>query len=215
MKPEQVSKTFVINRNHYNSPIEQISSGNSTSQCEITNLVTNQNYIVGYICSSWKNSSIRKETHKDEEYVFQTSMHKHSMKKLISDVCTKTVLCFNNRIFKEIDGVSVQSSAKYFEKNQEIKQNYARLKNVDTCFCIFLRTSVKRFRRDFFACFRECWTLSCLSITFWDFPNVFFFYNILSLKFSGRFWCDLNVKKTDLVIDTIFPFTCGESNLTF
>ena len=187
MKPEQVSKTFVINRNHYNSPIEQISSGNSTSQCEITNLVTNQNYIVGYICSSWKNSSIRKETHKDEEYVFQTSMHKHSMKKLISDVCTKTVLCFNNRIFKEID----------------------------TCFCIFLRTSVKRFRRDFFACFREYWTLSCLSITFWDFPNVFFFYNILSLKFSGRFWCDLNVKKTDLVIDTIFPFTCGESNLTF
>ena len=80
-------------------------------------------------------------------------------------------------------------------------------------FVYFLRTSAKISSRDFFAFFRGYWTLSCLPINFWDFPNVFLFSNILSLKFRGRFSCDLYVKKTDLVIDTTFRFTWGEWNL--
>ena len=38
------------------------------------------------------------------------------MKKLISDVCTKSVFYFSNSSLKEIDGVSAQSSANYLEK---------------------------------------------------------------------------------------------------
>lgn len=140
-------------------------------------------------------------------------MPKHSMKKLMS--APKLCFVLTTGFLKKLTEYLRNHLQNILKKSQEIKQNYARLKNFDTCFCIVLRTSVKSFRRDFLACFREYWTLSCLSITFWDFPNVFFFSNILSLKLSGRFWCDLNVKKTDLVIDTMFSFTYGESNLTF
>ena len=31
------------------------------------------------------------------------------MKKLILDACTKTVFCFNNKFYKQIDGVSIGS----------------------------------------------------------------------------------------------------------
>lgn len=100
-----------------------------------------------------------------------------------------------------------------WKKSQEIKQNYTRPKNVDTCFCVFFEDQCKNFFERFLCFLQGILTLSCLPINFWDFPNVFLFSNILSLKFRGRFSCDLYVKKTDLVIDTTFRFTCGEWNL--
>ena len=41
--------------------------------------------------------------------VIPTTLRKRAMKKLILDACTKTVFSFNNKFYKQIDGVSMGS----------------------------------------------------------------------------------------------------------
>ena len=45
-----------------------------------------------------------------EDKVIHTTLKKRTMKKLFIDVCTKTAFSFNNKIYKQIDGVSMGSS---------------------------------------------------------------------------------------------------------
>ena len=97
-----------------------------------------------------------------------------------------------------------------WKKSQEIKQNYTRPKNVDTCFCVFFEDQCKKLQERFLRFLQGILNTKLFAYKFLRFPNVLLFSNILSLKFRGRFSCDLNVKKADLVIDTMFRFTCGE-----
>ena len=45
-----------------------------------------------------------------EDRVIHTRLRKRTMKKIIIDCCTKTLFSFNNKIYKQIDGVSMGSS---------------------------------------------------------------------------------------------------------
>ena len=44
------------------------------------------------------------------EKLIDTKLSKRSLKKLILDSCNKTAFSFNNKIYKQIDGVSMGSS---------------------------------------------------------------------------------------------------------
>ena len=44
-----------------------------------------------------------------EDKVIQTTLRKRTMKKLIIDSCTKTAFSFSNKIYKQIDRVSIGS----------------------------------------------------------------------------------------------------------
>ena len=44
------------------------------------------------------------------EKLINTSLSKRSLKKLILDTCQKTALSFNNKLFEQIDGVSMGGS---------------------------------------------------------------------------------------------------------
>ena len=45
-----------------------------------------------------------------EDRVVRTRLRKRTMKKITIDSCTKTLFSFNNKIYKQIDGVSMGSS---------------------------------------------------------------------------------------------------------
>ena len=130
------------------------------------------------------------------------------MKKLIIDVCTKSVFCSSNRIFKEIDGVYTKYFAEYFERKSRTQTKLYKIEKLWYLFLYIVWGPVRKASGE--VAFRGYRILRCLPIYFWDFPNFGWFSNILSLKFSVRCWCGLYVKKIDLVIDTMFCFTCGE-----
>lgn len=123
------------------------------------------------------------------------------MKKLIIDVCTKSVFCSSNRIFKEIDGVYTQYFAKYFERKSRTQTKLNKTEKLWYLFLCIVWGPVRKASGE--VIFRGYRILRCLPIHFWDFPNFGWFSNILSLKFSVRRWCSLYVRKIDLVIDTM------------
>ena len=41
--------------------------------------------------------------------LFDTTLTKHSLKKRLTDSCTKTPFSFNNNLYKQVDGVSMGS----------------------------------------------------------------------------------------------------------
>ena len=45
-----------------------------------------------------------------EDRVIHTRLRKRTMKKIIIDSCTKALFSFNNKIYKQIDGVSMGAS---------------------------------------------------------------------------------------------------------
>ena len=52
-------------------------------------------------------------------------------------------------------------------KSKKTKQNWPATENFDICFCI----GFDRYYQKLFL--REEWTLACIFIQFWSFPNVY------------------------------------------
>ena len=58
-----------------------------------------------------------------------------------------------------------------------------------------------------FNLWKEDWALGYVSTQIWDFPNIFLFPKILSLKLFGNSWGNSYTKFA--ILDITFCFTCG------
>ena len=88
------------------------------------------------------------------------------------------------------------------KQSKEIQQNWIRLKNFDIWSCMIFGCCDQRF---FF--WKGDWTLDTVSIQFWDFPNIFQFPKLLSLKLLGN--SRGNNYALYFIVHIKWRFTCG------
>ena len=98
--------------------------------------------------------------------------------------------------------MELQSSSKYFEKNNKSSRVRHDRKTLISVFVYLLSTIV-----NFFFC-RGDWALGCVPVQFWDFANISLFPKFLNLKSYGNSWSTSYVRF--LVQNIEFRFTWGE-----